>query len=720
MRYRRTKAGVFSSLLAAILAVTALPALAHGKPAATALQMQAEPNQVQNVTVVQGDGYATLAWTHVDGATDYQIERTPVAEDGSATGNGVIVGLWRPNRQINNDKPTFADAGFAPGDRFQWRVRARFGTEAQPYSAAVVGTTKPHWGDPNIPGQNLRTQWEQTLGAQYTSDVNEYAYTAAIDELSDRVRVTEIGRTVLNRPINMFIIGYPKPPATPEAVAATSPLVVNCNVHGNEPGDREACFIMARQLAFTQDRATLNLLSKTTVLIVPTINGDGRAANSRGNSTGQDLNRDHSLIRQPETQAFAEMVRDYRPIAGYDGHEYGNANTGDLPMLSPRHANVPQGIFDESQDMIEGHMYTQGAKDGWWACPYGCTPGATVGLGQETILRNTLGLKNVVNSLLELRSSGGPTRPNESNTANNRRRKTYSGLWTFNQFFQYHGAQLKDLNKARAEAIQFQSANTGPIVLEGSREIKAYPAPHPGEAPPPVDAPREENILQHAPCAYKLTEEQYNGARTDGPGGQGTTVAQRLAAHGWKVIKTNDGYIVPLSQPQRGLVPLLLDEQAVAGLVAAERIMPTVTGTRKGALTVSGVTCIADATVRGAITVKKGATLIATGSTINGLVNADRAAGFVLTDSKVNAMVNVLNTAGPVIMVGNKISGSVLVHGTKASGPANVANGVIGAPLVAGNTLTGLLTCTSNAVTPVNLETPNTVRGLKIGQCARI
>mgnify|MGYP006159430257 CR=1 FL=1 len=45
-------------------------------------------------------------------------------------------------------------------------------------------------------------------------------------------------------------------------------------------------------------------------LLVPSINGDGRAANTRGNSTGQDLNRDHSLLRQPETFALSAMVRD--------------------------------------------------------------------------------------------------------------------------------------------------------------------------------------------------------------------------------------------------------------------------------------------------------------------------------------------------------------------------------------------------------------------------
>ncbi|MBX7266683.1 carboxypeptidase [Micromonospora sp. Llam7] len=703
MRYRRTTAGVFSALLAVTLAATAQPA-----QATTAAEPQAEPNQVQGLTVVQGDGYATLAWTPVGGATDYQIERTPVADDDTATGPSVTVGVWRPNRQINNSEPTFADAGFAPGNRFQWRVSARFDGTGQPYSVPVSGTTRAPWGDPDTPGQSLRTQWETTLGAQYTSDVDEYAYTAAIDELSDRVRVVEIGRTLQDRPINMFVVGYPAPPTTPAAVAATNPLVVNCNVHGNEPGDREACLIMARQLAFTDDATTLGLLSKTTMLIVPTINGDGRAANSRGNSTGQDLNRDYSLIRQPETQSFVEMVRDYRPIASYDGHEYGNRNTGDLPMLPPRHQNVAQGIFDESRHMIEGHMYTQGARDGWWACPYGCT-GANVGLGEETILRNTLGLKNVVNSLLELRSAGGPTRPDEGNTTNNRRRKTYSALWTFHQFLAYHGAAVGDITAARADAIRFQSANTGRIVFRGSRPIEAYPAPHPGATPPPLDAPTPERILEQPPCAYQLTEEQYHGARTDGPSGRQTTVAQRLAAHGWKVIKVAGGYLVPLSQPERGLVPLLLDAQAVEGMVDGERVAPTLTGTHNGPLTISGVACLAGATVRGPVRVRPGATLIVNGGSINGPVDASDAAGFVLTAGTVNGPVNVTGTAGPVLLVGNKISG-----------PVNVVNSAGVAPLVAGNTVNGPLGCTGNAATPVNLEVANSVSGPRFNQCARL
>lgn len=709
MRVRRPTVIVLSALLAATLGTVTAPSTALGQPA-SASTVAAEPNQVTGLTVSQGDGYATVAWTPVEGATDYQIERTPVDAADVATGPSVVVGVWRPNRQVNNESPTFADAGFNPGDRFQWRVRARFGTAEQPYSAPVAGQTKQPWGDPTVPGQNLRTQWETTRAAQYTSDVDEYAYTAEVDRLSERVRSVEIGRTVLGRPINMLVIGYPKPPATAEAVAATSPLAINCNVHGNEPGDREACLIMARQLAFGTDQRTVDLLSHTTVLIVPTINGDGRAANTRGNSTGQDLNRDYSLIRQPETAAYVNMLRQYRPVAGYDGHEYGNSQAGDLPMLPPRHQNVAQGIFDESLDMIEGHMYVEGAKDGWWACPYGCANGSGVGLSEETILRNTLGLKNVVNSLLELRSSGGATRPDEGNTANNRRRKTFSALWTFNQFLDYHREQLGDIKRNRAEAIEFQAGNTGRIVFRGSRVIPLHPAPHPGEAGPREDLPEPEMILDNAPCAYKLTEEQYNGARTDGPGGVGATLAQRIAQHGWKVVKAADGYYVPLAQPERGLIPLLLDAQGAEEWVDGERIYPTGTGRHNGPLTVSGFTCIAGGSVNGPVTVRPGATLVATGTTFNGPISATGAAGVFLGDSTVRGPVQVAGGTGPVSLVGNTVSGPLNVVGNTGAD----------APLLAGNTVNGPLNCTGNGPAPTNIEVPNSVHGPRAGQCAAL
>src|SRR5262245_26024678 len=109
MRSRPTWTALCATVLAVVLPVaTSGPASAHS----------AEPEQVQGLQVTPRDGFATLAWTPVAGATDYQIERTPVDATDTATGPAVITGLWRPSRQVHQESPSFADAGFNPGDRF--------------------------------------------------------------------------------------------------------------------------------------------------------------------------------------------------------------------------------------------------------------------------------------------------------------------------------------------------------------------------------------------------------------------------------------------------------------------------------------------------------------------------------------------------------------------------------------------------------------------------
>ena len=305
----------------------------------------ASAQQVTGLTATQDYGFTTLKWSPVAGATDYQIERTPVDADDAPTAVAAIVGVWQPQRTITPSAPSFADSGYPLGGRYTWRVRARLGTaNPQPYSNAITQTTMGHWG--TGPGASLRTAYEQNTAGPYTTDVQEAEYTAALDAASDRLRVVELARTRQNRPMNMFVIGYPKPPETAAAISAMPTYAVNCNVHGNEASGRESCFTMARQLAFTEDPAILAMLGKMTVLIVPSTNPDGRAANTRGNSTGQDLNRDHALIEQAETKGLAAMIRDYTPDVMLDNHE---GDSEDLPILAARHLNVEQSLFDEGK-----------------------------------------------------------------------------------------------------------------------------------------------------------------------------------------------------------------------------------------------------------------------------------------------------------------------------------------------------------------------------------
>jgi hypothetical protein len=164
--------------------------------------------------------------------------------------------------------------------------------------------------------------------------------------------------------------------------------------------------------------------------------------------------------------------------------------------------------------------------------------------------------------------SGGAQlrRPDEVFPATNRRRKTYSALYTYHQFLDYYREQRAQIAGAIEQSVAFQRRNRGRIVFRGSYDVPAFPAPHPGEAPPPEEPP--EGILDPPPCGYLLTDAQYTGPQPDG-----RPVADRLAAHGIKVQRRGPGrWFVRMRQDLRGLVPLLLDGEAAEPMVAGQRV----------------------------------------------------------------------------------------------------------------------------------------------------
>ncbi|MDA0179592.1 M14 family zinc carboxypeptidase [Solirubrobacter phytolaccae] len=517
------------------------------------------------LTATQDVGFTTLKWNPVAGATDYQIERAPLGTPDTTA--GTVVGVWQSQRTITPDKPSFADSGFKLGDGFRWRVRARFGTGTgavlKPYSTPVTGTTLGHPGP-----AELLTAWEkrdtaatEPLQRPYTTTAEEETFAVALDAASDRFRRVELTRTIQNRPLDLYILGYPKPPDTAAEISARPTFWVNCNVHGNEASGRETCFTMARQLATTNDPTILDMLSKITVLIMPSSNPDGRALNQRGNSTGQDLNRDHALIEQAETKAQAQLIRDYTPDVSVDNHE---GDSEDLPILTARHLNVYEPLFNEGKFLVNEWMYGAAAQSGWWMGPY-----STGGDSHEGILRNTSALKNSIGLLGEARAAPGTTRPAEggTNTRPNENRKAYAHLWENWEAYRYFYSKLNQivaLNKA-SEAYQTgQTVNR--TVLRGSYPWPLVPSvgANPNDQPD-VDTPLAERILNPSPCGYFMTLADYNAPRSSiSPTPiQAGSIAERLAIHGIKVVPWGNGVLVPLKQPLGGLVAPMLDAASV-------------------------------------------------------------------------------------------------------------------------------------------------------------
>src|SRR5690349_6599057 len=106
--------------------------------AALAFPCVADAQQVTGLTASQDVGFTTLKWNPVAGATDYQIERTPVDANDQPTGAATVVGVWQSQRTITPDKPAFAESGYTLGGRYTWRVRALQGTTQLPLSDPVT------------------------------------------------------------------------------------------------------------------------------------------------------------------------------------------------------------------------------------------------------------------------------------------------------------------------------------------------------------------------------------------------------------------------------------------------------------------------------------------------------------------------------------------------------------------------------------------------------
>ncbi|GII30029.1 M64 family metallopeptidase [Planotetraspora mira] len=140
----------------------------------------------------------------------------------------------------------------------------------------------------------------------------------------------------------------------------------------------------------------------------------------------------------------------------------------------------------------------------------------------------------------------------------------------------------------------------------------------------------------------------------------------------------------------------------VTTLAAPPECTTTITGPRKGALVVtSGVTCLNDAEISGAVTVRRGASLVVNGGTIKGGLTSSSAAQVHLLKAHVNGSIAISGTTGALVIAGSDITGAVSLTGNTTTDPA----------VVTGTTIHGAMACAANTPTPSNAGVANDLTG---------
>ncbi|MFB0557480.1 MAG: M14 metallopeptidase family protein [Candidatus Bathyarchaeia archaeon] len=219
-------------------------------------------------------------------------------------------------------------------------------------------------------------------------------YYRALDEGSDRIRVTELGKTTEGNPFLLAVITSPENFRSLDDVKAVGPtlaysedlleaeaesmikdgkavIAMAMSIHASEVGGAQMAPELAYELVTRDTPEILRILDEVVLLLVPCANPDGNimvvdwynkylGTEYEGvpmprlyhKYVGHDNNRDLPLMNMPETKMLAKLLfEDWFPIAYIDFHHYGSFGGRYYipPFVNPTDPEVDPLLWTEQQ-----------------------------------------------------------------------------------------------------------------------------------------------------------------------------------------------------------------------------------------------------------------------------------------------------------------------------------------------------------------------------------
>jgi hypothetical protein len=189
--------------------------------------------------------------------------------------------------------------------------------------------------------------------SRVTSYEDLSAYIQLLDKQSDLLKLEVIGHSVQGR--NLYAMKFSSSKFGKDKSKIR--VMIFAQQHGNEQSGKEGALLLAQELLKSENRY---LLDRIDLLLIPQVNPDGSEINERRNANGADLNRNHLILTEPETQALHRVFDQYLFEVSMDVHEYspygeewknyGYRKNSDLTLGTNTNLNVSEKVRDLSSN----------------------------------------------------------------------------------------------------------------------------------------------------------------------------------------------------------------------------------------------------------------------------------------------------------------------------------------------------------------------------------